>query len=141
MNQQLATFTLCDNLYGVPVSRVQEVLQDHRSTGVPLAPGAVSGLMNLRGEVVLVLDLRRRLALAERGEDETPTNVVVRIDGEVISLLVDRIGDVVDVDTSIFEAPPDTVDGIARDLIEGAYKLDDRLLLALDVDRAVTVAA
>ncbi|SHG27821.1 purine-binding chemotaxis protein CheW [Jatrophihabitans endophyticus] len=141
MTHQLATFTLCNDLYGVPVDRVQEVLQDQRSTGVPLAPGAVSGLMNLRGEVVLVLDLRRRLALADRTAEETPTSVVIRIDGEVISLLVDRIGDVVDVDPAIFESPPETLGGVARELIEGAYKLDDRLLLALDVDRAVTVAA
>ena len=141
MTIQLATFTLDGELYGVPVDRVQEVLQDQRATRVPLAPGAVSGLMNLRGEVVLVLDLRRRLSLAPRAADHTPTSMVVRIDGEVISLLVDRIGDVVHVDPAIFEPPPETLSGVARTLIEGAYKLDDRLLLALDVDRAVTAAA
>ena len=141
MRVQLATFTLSDTLYGVPVERVQEVLQDQRSTRVPLAPGAVTGLMNLRGEVVLVLDLRRRLGLPLRQADDTPTSIVIRLDGEVVSVLVDRIGDVVDVDPAIFEAPPETLTGVARDLIEGAYKLDDRLLLALDVDRAVTIAA
>jgi purine-binding chemotaxis protein CheW len=138
---QLATFTLCDASYSVPVARVQEVLRDQRCTNVPLAPGAVTGLMNLRGEVVLVLDLRRRLNLPDREPDAEPTSVVVRVDGEVISLLVDHIGDVVDVDPQIFEPPPETLGGPVRELIEGAYKLQDRLLLALDVDRAVTVAA
>jgi len=141
MSEQLATFTLCGHLYGVPVARVQEVLQGQLATRVPLAPGAVAGLMNLRGEVVLVLDLRRRLSLPDRDDDTAPMSVVVRVDGEVISLLVDRIGDVVDVDSHIFEPPPETLSGPARELIEGAFKLQDRLLLALDVDRAVTVAA
>jgi purine-binding chemotaxis protein CheW len=141
MSEQLATFTLADHLYGLLVSEVQEVLQTQHVTPVPLAPGAVHGLMNLRGEVVLVIDLRTRLSLPERAGSEPPMNVVVRVDGEVISLLVDKIGDVVDVDEQIFEVPPETLSGPPRELIRGAYKLQGRLLLALDLDRAVTVAA
>lgn len=141
MSEQLATFTLAGHLYGLPVSRVQEVLQSQRTTGVPLAPSAVRGLINLRGEVVPVIDLRTRLSLADRDTRVPAMSVVVRVDDEVISLLVDRIGDVVDVDDEMFEVPPETLSGPTRELIRGAYKLHDRLLLALDVDRAVTVAA
>jgi purine-binding chemotaxis protein CheW len=139
MTEQLATFVICGRSYGVPVSRVQEVLRAQPCTPVPLAPGPVAGLMNLRGEVVPVIDLRTRLALPARAPDEATMNVVVRADGEVISLLVDRIGDVVDVEEDAFEAPPDTVGAPARELIAGAYTLPDRLLIALDVDRAVSV--
>lgn len=141
MTEQLASFTLDGHTYGIPVARVQEVLKGQGATPVPLAPAAVSGLMNLRGEVVLVIDLRTSLGLARRAADEAPMSVVVHAEGEVISLLVDRIGDVVDVDTDMFEAPPDTLNRPMRDLIRGAYKLQDRLLLALDVDRAISIAA
>jgi purine-binding chemotaxis protein CheW len=141
MSEQLATFSLLDAHYGVPVSRVQEVMQGQLATRVPLGSDAVSGLMNLRGEVVLVLDLRARLALPPRAEDAVPMSIVVHVDGEVISLLVDRIGDVVEVVPDLFETAPETLQGPARELILGAYKLPDRLLLALDVDRAVTLSA
>src|SRR4051794_21646867 len=136
---QLATFTLAEHLFGVEVSRVQEVLRYQPSTKVHLAPDAIGGLMNLRGQVVTSVDLRRRLALAPRGEGAEPMNVVVRVDGEVVSLLVDAIGDVVTVGEDVFEAPPSTLSARERDLITGAYKLQDRLLLALDIDRAVDV--
>ena len=141
MSAQLATFVVANHLYGVPVEQVQEVLHNDRCTSVPLAPGAVRGLMNLRGEVVPVIDLRSRLSLPSRDETTRQMSVVVRVGGEVVSLLVDVIGDVVDVDEEIFEVPPDTLGGPGRALLKGAYKLQDRLLLALDVERAVVVAA
>nr|WP_141850482.1 chemotaxis protein CheW [Lapillicoccus jejuensis] len=133
---QLATFTLGDHLYGIEVSRVQEVLRHQSRTRIPLAPNAVAGLVNLRGQVLTAIDLRSRLGLTPR-EDLDPMMVVVRISGETISLLVDSIGDVVTVDEETFEAPPDTLDDAGRELLRGAYKLSDRLLLALDTDRAV----
>jgi purine-binding chemotaxis protein CheW len=137
--RQLATFTLDGHDFGVSVERVQEVLRHQPRTPVPLASPAVGGLLNLRGQVVATIDLRQRLGLPRRSEDATPMNVVVRVDGEAISLLVDSIGDVVDVDEVLFEQPPDTLDTAAQELLHGAYKLDGRLLLALDVDRAVAV--
>ncbi|RZS91385.1 purine-binding chemotaxis protein CheW [Motilibacter rhizosphaerae] len=136
---QLATFTLADHLFGVEVSRVQEVLRYQPSTKVYLAPEAIGGLMNLRGQVVTSVDLRRRLSLQPRTQDAEPMNVVVRVDGEVVSLLVDQIGDVVDVADDVFETPPSTLSAAERELITGAYKLQDRLLLALDIDKAVDV--
>ena len=134
---QLVAFRLDGDLYGVEVAHVQEVLRSHRLARVPLAPPTVAGLINLRGQVVTAIDLRERLGRPARPEGGDAIAVVIRVDGEVISLLVDSIVDVVRVDPVDFEPPPDTLDGQARALIRGAYKLEDRLLLALDVHKAV----
>ncbi|KQX68064.1 chemotaxis protein CheW [Angustibacter sp. Root456] len=139
MSAQLATFTLDGHVYGVDVDRVQEVLRSQPRTRVPLAPPAVAGLVNLRGQVLTAIDLRTRLGLSERGDGVEPMVVVIRVAGEPISLLVDSIGDVVDVDPQDFEPPPDTLVDTGRDLVLGVYKLPGRLLLALDPDRAVAV--
>lgn len=133
---QYVTFTLDGALYGVDVTRVQEVLRSHTRTRVPLADATIAGLVNLRGQVVLTVDLRTRLRIAGREEGREPMMVVVEVAGEPVSLLVDEIGDVVQVDSSTFENPPDTLTGAMRDLILGAHKLDERLLLVLDVDQA-----
>jgi purine-binding chemotaxis protein CheW len=134
---QLATFWLDGDLYGVEVAHVQEVLRSQGITRVPLAPPAVAGLINLRGQVVTAIELRERLGRKPRPEGQEPVVIVIRLHGEAVSVLVDSIADVVDVDVRDFEAPPDTLDGTARELIRGAYKLSGQLLLALDVNRAV----
>jgi purine-binding chemotaxis protein CheW len=134
---QLATFWLDGDLFGVEVEHVQEVLRSQSITRVPLAPPAVAGLINLRGQVVTAIELRERLGRQPRPEGQEAVVIVVRLHGEAVSLLVDSIADVVDVDVRDFEAPPDTLDGAGRDLIRGAYKLSGQLLLALDVNRAV----
>jgi purine-binding chemotaxis protein CheW len=134
---QLSTFFLDGLFFGVEVMRVQEVIRFQEMTRVPLAPHVVSGLINLRGQIVVAIDLRRRLELAERSAEALPSNVVVRTGDGVVSLLVDAIGDVVEVDAGSFERPPDTLAGVARELVRGAYKLPDRLLLVLDTERAV----
>ncbi|OMQ16569.1 chemotaxis protein CheW [Modestobacter sp. VKM Ac-2676] len=134
---QLATFWLDGDLFGVEVEHVQEVLRSQGITRVPLAPPAVAGLINLRGQVVTAIELRERLGRKPRPEGQEAVVIVVRLRGEAVSLLVDSIADVVDVNVRDFETPPDTLDGAARDLIRGAYKLDGQLLLALDVNRAV----
>jgi purine-binding chemotaxis protein CheW len=139
MSAQLATFRLADDLFGVPVFQVQEVLMQQPHTPTPGAPPAVAGLINLRGQVVTALDLRIRLSLPPRSAEEAATsiNVVVRNGDEVWSLLVDRIGDVIEVDESQFEPPPDTLHGPMHELILGAYKLEGELLLLLDVKHAL----
>ncbi|TWH74891.1 chemotaxis protein CheW [Modestobacter roseus] len=134
---QLATFWLDGDLFGVEVEHVQEVLRSQGITRVPLAPPAVAGLINLRGQVVTAIELRERLGRKPRPEGQEPVVIVIRLHGEAVSVLVDSIADVVDVNVRDFEAPPDTLDGVGRDLIRGAYKLDGQLLLALDVNRAV----
>jgi purine-binding chemotaxis protein CheW len=137
--KQFSTFYLDRLLFGVEVARVQEVLRYQEMTPVPLAAPVVSGLINLRGQIVTALDLRRRLKLAERATDRLPMNVVVRVGEEAVSLLVDEIGDVFAVDDDAFELPPETLQGEARRLIRGAYKLEDKLLLVLDTDEVVSV--
>jgi purine-binding chemotaxis protein CheW len=137
---QFATFALDGLLFGVEVQHVQEVIRYQAMTRVPLAPDVVSGLINLRGQIVPAIDLRRRLELRARPEGQLPMNVVVRTPDGAVSLLVDEIGDVVEGDEAAFEAPPETLRGTARQLIRGAYKLADRLLLVLHIERAVDPA-
>lgn len=135
--QEFCTFFLDGSLFGTGVAQVQEVVLNQQMTSVPLAPGVVSGLINLRGQIVTAIDLRRRLGLADRAQSQVPMNVVVRVGDEVLSLLVDRVGDVIEVSEDTFEKPPETLERFERELVRGAYKLPGRLLLALDIERVV----
>jgi purine-binding chemotaxis protein CheW len=137
---QFSTFTVADHLFGIEVLRVQEVIRHLDMTPVPLAPGEISGQINLRGQIVTAIDMRRKLELPDRTEGKLPMNVVVRSEESSVSLLVDAIGDVIEVAQDAFERPPETLDGVARRLIRGAYKLDGRLLLVLDIERVLAVA-
>src|SRR5580692_11601260 len=132
---QFSTFFVADLFFGVDVLRVQEVLRFQPMTRVPQAPAVIEGLINLRGQIVTAIDMRRRLALPARADGQTPMNMVVRTDEGAVSLLVDEIGDVLDVDESLYERPPENLDRAARELIDGVYKLKDRLLLVLDTER------
>lgn len=134
---QFCTFRLDQLLFGIEVGRVQEVIRCLESTSVPLADDVVHGLINLRGRIVTALDLRLRLELPPRGADGQPMNIVVRDGDDVLSLLVDEIGDVVEVEEGTFEPAPKTLQGVARQLITGAYKLEGQLLLVLNMERTV----
>ena len=136
-SRQFATFEVADQLFGVEVHTVQEVLSYNEYTPVPLAPPAVGGLFNLRGQVIAAVDLRVQLGLVRQAMQGPVMNVILRGDGEPVSLLVDRIGEVVDLDDEAFEGPPDTLSGPTRDLVTGTFKMDGRLMLALDVNQAV----
>jgi purine-binding chemotaxis protein CheW len=138
--RQLCTFYLDDQYFGVDVLNVQEVLRYQEMTRVPLAPPEVEGLINLRGQIVTAIDMRRRLEMPERNSGEQPMNVIVRTDDGAVSLLVDEIGDVLEVREEDFEGPPETVDDLARELIEGAYKQQGRLLLVLSPDKTVDLS-
>ena len=135
--QQFATFSLDGLLFGIEVGQIQEVLSYQEMTPVPLAPPAVLGLINLRGQIIVAVDLRRRLGLRERAPDQRPVNVVVRSDHDVISLLVDEMGEVVEVGEESFELPPETMDRGSRLLISGVHKLGRRLMHVLDAERAI----
>ena len=137
---RFATFMVDRLLFGVDVADVQEVLRPQAMTRVPLAPSVISGLINLRGQIVTALDMRRRLKLAERSAGTRLMNIVVRADEEPLSLLVDEIGDVIDVDAHAFEPRPNNLDGAFKELIGGVYKLNDRLMLVLDIDSMVAMA-
>jgi purine-binding chemotaxis protein CheW len=137
---QYCTFFVAQHYFGLDVLKVQEVIRYQQMTRVPLAPPVVRGLINLRGQIVTAIDLRSRLDLEERPAEQLPVNVVVHTDDGAVSLLVDEIGEVVDVSDELFESPPDTLQGTARELIRGAYKLEGRLLLILDTESAVSVS-
>jgi purine-binding chemotaxis protein CheW len=108
-------------------------------TRVPLAPPVVRGLINLRGQIVTAVDLRCRLGLRPRTTADLPMNVVIRHDDGAVSLLVDEIGDVLQVEEESFELPPGTLAGEARELIRGVYKLKGSLLIALDTDKILNL--
>ncbi len=136
-SQQFCTFFLDGHFFGTPVPQVQEVIQYQVMTRVPLAPSVVSGMINLRGQIVSAIDLRRRLGFPDRPADQLPMNVVVRTNEGAVSLLVDEIGDVIEVGEEALESPPETLQGFAREVVRGVYKLSGRLLLVLDTERAV----
>ncbi len=138
---QFCTFYLDKLLFGVELKGVQEVIRSLEMTRVPLAPDVVSGLINLRGQIVTAVDLRRRLELEPAPPGARPMNVVVRSEDGSVSLLVDEIGDVVEVEEDTFEPPPETLRGSIRVMILGVHKLNDRLMHVLDIDKACQMTA
>lgn len=136
ITQQFCTFFLGNQLFGIAVEQVQEVIQHQDMTRVPLVPDVIRGLINLRGQIVMAVDLRRRLRIRERPSGAPLVNVVVRTKEGPVSLLVDSIGDVVEVDKKTVEAPPPTLDADIRILISGIHKLDQGLMHVLDTEKA-----
>jgi len=139
--RQYATFYVEDLFFGIEVLKVQEVLRYQEMTRVPSAPEVIQGLINLRGQIVTAVDMRRRLGVKKRGNEETPMNMVVRSDDGAVSLLVDEIGDVLEVSADSYEPVPENVPQGQRELIRGVYKLEGRLLLVLDTERVLQTQA
>lgn len=135
--QQFCTFYLGDLFLGVDVLKVQEVLRPQEMTRVPLASSVIRGLINLRGQIVTAVDLRRRLDLHSSPAVAEPMNVILRTDEGAVSLLVDEIGDVLETSEEFLEEPPDTVPATVRQLIRGVYKLKAQLLLVLDTEKVM----
>jgi len=133
--RQFCTFYLDGLLFGVESQRIQEVIRSLELTEVPLAPEVISGLMNLRGQIVAAIDLRHRLEFPARPAGKLPMCVVARTSDGAVSLLVDDIGDVVEVDEASFEVPPETLNPALRSVIQGVHKLDRELLHVLDAER------
>ncbi|MGD0938431.1 MAG: chemotaxis protein CheW [Terracidiphilus sp.] len=138
---QFSTFFIEDLFFGVDVLDVQEVLRAQQMTPVPQAPDVVEGLINLRGQIVTAIDMRRRLHMPKLATGQPPMNIVVSTPDGAVSLLVDEIGDVLDMDASNYERPPDNLDPAARELIRGVYKMKDGLMLVLDTEKAIEVDA
>ncbi len=130
------TFLLENQWLGIPVVLVQEVLVEQRVSPVPLSPEEVAGFLNLRGQIVTAIELRARLGLAPR-TDQAAMNVVVRDEDELYSLIVDEVGDVVQVGMDQVEATPQTLDPVWKQCSRGVIRLDEGLLLVLDVDRVL----
>jgi purine-binding chemotaxis protein CheW len=134
--QQFCTFFLKDHFFGVPVEQVQEVIRYQEMTRVPLVPTVIRGLINLRGQIVMAIDLRHRMGIPDRPDSQLPMNVVVRTEDGAVSFLVDEIGDVLEVEEDKFETAPETLQAQDRELVEGVYKLQGRLMLVLNTQRA-----
>lgn len=130
---QYCTARVGDLLLGVEVAGIQEILRDTSITPVPLAQPAIRGLINLRGQIVTAVDLRRRLGLADADAGNEFMTMVLGSAEEPLALVVDAVGDVVEVTPGSFEKPPDTLKGEARLMIDGAYKLERELLLVLNL--------
>ena len=129
---QLVTFWVGDRYCGIPVESVQELLRRLPITPVPLAGDAICGLINLRGQIVTAIDMRHRLGLPSTGEAPQAMSIILRTEQGPLSVMVDRVGEVLDVDPVAVEAPPESLIGEARRLVRGVVKLPDRLLLVLD---------
>lgn len=136
---QYCTFWVGGLFFGVAVDEVQEVLRYQEMTVVPRAPESVRGLINLRGQIVTAVDLRLRLGLPARDAERLPMNVIVRNPGEVVSLLVDQIGDVVDTAGKELESAPSNLPEGVASVISGVIPLQDAILLVLDAARALDV--
>jgi purine-binding chemotaxis protein CheW len=134
MTEQLTTFNIGRDLYGIEVMKVQEVTGHPTIVNVPLAPPFVRGLINLRGQIATALGLRELFGMSS-DEPQLQMSVVCKIDGNLVSLLVDSIGDVVEVSHSSFEHPPDTIPAGVRKYIKGIYKTNETLLSVLDLER------
>jgi purine-binding chemotaxis protein CheW len=136
---QLCTFLVDDFYFGVDVSDVQEVVRFQRVTPVPFAAFPFRGLINLHGHVVPAIDMRQRLEMPDREQEQLPMNVVIRTEDGPVSLLVDEIVDVVEADPQLYEPRPEVMCGPVWHFIDSIYKLPERLLLVLDTERAVSV--
>ncbi|MBF0167943.1 MAG: chemotaxis protein CheW [Alphaproteobacteria bacterium] len=134
--QDYVTMFIDNQMFGIPVLTVQDVLGPQKVTRIPLAPREVAGSLNLRGRIVTAIDVRRRLGLKDREGDNKPgMSVVVDMNGELYSLLIDSVGEVLSLRSAAFERNPPTLDPLWREFSAGIYRLDGKLLVVLDVQR------
>ncbi|MDZ8049962.1 MAG: chemotaxis protein CheW [Aulosira sp. ZfuVER01] len=138
--QQLCTFFLNKMFFGIDVQHVQEVIRPQAVTRVPLAPPDICGLINLRGQILTVVDLQQRLEMGESAMRSQGFNIVVCADDEIVSLLVDDVGDVLEFTYNELQPPPATLKGKIRQMLAGAYPLPEGFLLVLDTEKILSLA-
>lgn len=134
-SEEFVTFTISGQLFGIPVLKVQDVLSARRINHIPLAPPEVAGLLNLRGRIVTAIDVRCRLALPPRQGDGSSMSIVAENNGELYSLMVDSVGEVLTLSKSDYERNPPTIPTELREFADGVYRLEDEILVVLDVQR------
>lgn len=134
-NVEFVTFTIADQLFGIPVLEIQDVLSSYHITRIPLAPPEITGSLNLRGRVVTAIDVRLRLGLEARSKGKESMSIVTENSGELYSLMVDAVGEVLALSQSLYERNPPTLNAKFRSFSDGIYRLDDRLLVVLNVNR------
>ncbi|HEX2941678.1 MAG TPA: chemotaxis protein CheW [Rhodopila sp.] len=133
--QVLVTLTVANQLCGVPVLAVRDVLDEQAITRIPLAPPEIAGSLNLRGRIVTAIDLRQRLHLPPAPPGQHRMSVVAEQGGELYALLVDQVSEVMSLDGAMFERNPPTLEKNWADFSTGVFRLDGRLLVVLDVGR------
>jgi purine-binding chemotaxis protein CheW len=131
---QLCTFEVADRVYGIDVMRVQEVTRALPMAKIPLAPNYIHGLINLRGQISTAVGLRELFSIPQPQSTEG-MNVVCKLDDVLVSFLVDKIGDVIELDEKDFESTPETVPENIRKFLEGVYKIPGHLVSVIDIDR------
>jgi len=134
---ELSTFLVGDALCGMDILKIQEINKLIDMTSVPQAPSYVLGILNLRGQIITSIDLSRKLGLGETNLSDDPRNIIVNSKGEHIGLLVKKISDVIQADTSKFEPPPSNMGGIQGQFFTGVYKTTDKLIGILDVEKVL----
>jgi purine-binding chemotaxis protein CheW len=139
-SQDFVTMTIADQLFGIPVLQVQDVLGNQRITRIPLAPPEVAGSLNLRGRIVTAIDVRLRLQLKARPKDKPGMSIVVDLRGELYSLMVDSVGEVLSLSNEDYERNPATLDPRWREVSTGIYRLNGQLMVVLDVPRLLNFA-
>jgi purine-binding chemotaxis protein CheW len=135
MNKEFVTVTVAGQLFGIPVLTVQDVLSAQTIARIPLAPPEVAGSLNLRGRIVTAIDVRTCLAMPAHDNPTERMSVVVELAGNLYSLLVDSVGEVLSIDLTTYERNPVTLDPVWREVSDGVYRLDGQLLVVIDVNR------
>ena len=135
---QLVTFHIGEEEFGVDILAVQEIIRMMQITPVPRAPVYIDGVINLRGKVIPIIDLRRRFGLAPRGHDKNTRIIVIEINNIIVGFVVDAVSEVLRIPASTVEPPPPVVAGVESDYVSGVGKLQDRLLIMLDLDRLLS---
>src|SRR5215472_5860859 len=136
---EYVTVLLGGQLFGLPISRVQDVFMPERLTRVPLAPPEVAGVLNLRGRIVTAIDMRGRLALPQRDDKRPPMAIGIECKGESYGLVIDAVGEVVTLDESDREPNPVNLDAALARISAGIHRLERQLLVILDVDRVLDI--
>ena len=135
---QLVTFNISQEEFGVDILKVQEIIRTMEITKVPRAPDFVEGVINLRGKVIPIIDLRMRFGMDARGHDSQTRIIVIELNNMIVGFVVDSVSEVLRIPASTVEAPPAVVSGVESEYISGVGKLDDRLLILIDLDKLLS---
>lgn len=136
-SEEFLTITIANQLFGIPVLQVQDVLGQQTVTKIPMSPSEVDGALNLRGRIVTAINVRKRLGLDELEKKETDMSVVVEHENELYSLIIDSVGDVLSLQNKDYEPTPATLDKMWKDVSSGIYRLEQELLVVLNVPELI----
>ncbi|MBI4958258.1 MAG: purine-binding chemotaxis protein CheW [Desulfovibrio sp.] len=137
---QLVTFNISEEEFGVDILKVQEIIRTMEITKVPRAPEFVEGVINLRGKVIPILDLRRRFGMQARPHDKQTRIIVIELGAMIVGFVVDGVSEVLRISASTVEPPPAVVSGLESEYISGVGKLEDRLLILLDLNKLLSTS-